>query len=239
MVSALVAEGLSEADARLRCWFIDSQGLVVKGRGKLASHKLAFAHDREFIRDPLAIMKEFHPTALIGVSGQPGTFSQEILETISKDLERPIVFALSNPTSQAECTAEEAYRWTNGKAVFASGSPFDPVDFNGKRFVPGQGNNSYIFPGVGLGILASASRFVTDEMFLAAAKTLADKVLESDLEQGRIFPSLMRIREVSAAIALAVVEVAQKNGLARNELKGDIPATIQGMMYQPVYQEYA
>jgi len=114
VVSAMKAEGLSEEDARKRCWFIDSQGLVVKGRGKLASHKLPFAQDREFILDPLTIIKEYHPTALIGVSGRNGTFSQEVLETIAKDVDRPIVFALSNPTSMAECTAEEAYRWTGG-----------------------------------------------------------------------------------------------------------------------------
>ena len=239
MVSAMVADGLSEADARKRCWFIDSQGLVVKGRGKLASHKLPFAQDREFILDPLAIMKEYHPTALIGVSGQPGTFSREVLETISNDIERPIVFALSNPTSKAECTAEEAYRGTGGRAVFASGSPFDPVDFEGKRFVPGQGNNSYIFPGVGLGVVATASQFVTDEMFLVAARTLAHQVQESDLEQGRIYPSLQRIREVSAEIAVAVVEVIRNRGLARHELKGDIPAAIRSLMYKPEYQDFA
>jgi len=239
VVSAMKAEGLSEEDARKRCWFIDSQGLVVKGRGKLASHKLPFAQDREFILDPLTIIKEYHPTALIGVSGRNGTFSQEVLETIAKDVDRPIVFALSNPTSMAECTAEEAYRWTGGRAVFASGSPFDPVTIDGKRFVPGQGNNSYIFPGVGLGVLASASQFVTDEMFLAAARTLANEVQESDLEQGRIYPSLQRIREVSLAIALAVVAVAQNRGLARRELTGDITATIRGMMYKPDYLDYA
>jgi malate dehydrogenase (oxaloacetate-decarboxylating)(NADP+) len=239
VVSAMVADGLSEAEARKRCWFIDSQGLVVKGRGKLASHKLPFAQDREFILDPLAIMKEYHPTALIGVSGQPGTFSKEVLETISKDVERPIVFGLSNPTSKAECTAEEAYRYTGGRAVFASGSPFDPVELDGKRFVPGQGNNSYIFPGVGLGIVATASQFVTDEMFLVAARTLADQVQESDLEQGRIYPSLQRIREVSTAIAVAVVEVVRNRGLARTELTGDIPSAIRSIMYQPEYQDFA
>jgi len=239
VVSAMKAEGLSEADARKRCWFIDSQGLVVKSRGKLASHKLPFAQDVEFILDPVSIMKEFHPTALIGVSGKPNTFSKEVLETIAKDVERPIVFALSNPTSMAECTAEEAYRFTDGKAVFASGSPFDPVEYNGKRFVPGQGNNVYIFPGVGLGVLASASQFVTDEMFLAAARTLANEVQESDLEQGRIYPSLKRIREVSALIAEAVIEVARKRGLARREIEGDVPAAVRAMMYQPEYTDFA
>jgi len=239
VVSALVSEGMPEAEARKRCWFIDSQGLVVKSREKLAHHKLPFAHDHEFIADPLAIVKKLKPTALIGVSGKPGTFSQTILETIAKDVKRPIVFALSNPTSKAECTAEEAYRWTEGRAVFASGSPFQPVTLNGKRFVPGQGNNSYIFPGVGLGVIACASRIVTDEMFLAAARTLANEVQESDLDQGRIYPSLQLIRDVSAAIAVAVVEVARKRGFARKEIEGDLPTAIRSLMYNPKYDAYA
>jgi malate dehydrogenase (oxaloacetate-decarboxylating)(NADP+) len=239
VVSALVSEGMAEDEARQRCWFIDSQGLVVKSREKLASHKVPFAHEHEFIADPLTIVEKLRPTALIGVSGKPGTFSREILEKIAKDVERPIVFALSNPTSMAECTAEEAYRLTGGRAVFASGSPFEPVTLDGKRFVPGQGNNSYIFPGVGLGVVACASQFVTNEMFLAAARTLADKVEEADLEQGRIYPSLKRIREVSAAIAEAVVQVARTRGLARKEIQGDLPAAIKEMMYNPAYPDYA
>ena len=238
VVSALVAEGLSEAQARERCWFIDSQGLVVKGREKLASHKLPFAHNHQFISDPLEIVESIRPTALIGVSGKPGTFSKEILEKVAVMVKRPIVFALSNPTSMAECTAEEAYRWTDGRAIFASGSPFDPVKFGDRLFVPGQGNNSYIFPGVGLGVIACASRFVTDEMFLTAAHTLAQEVQQSDLDRGRIYPSLQRIREVSAAIALAVVRVAQKRGLARKELAGDPAAAVRALMYDAKYVNY-
>jgi len=238
VVSALVAEGLSEPEARERCWFIDSQGLVVKGRDNLASHKLPFAHDHQFLADPIEIVENLRPTALIGVSGKHGTFSREILEKIATIVKRPIVFALSNPTSMAECTAEEAYRCTGGRAVFASGSPFDPVTLDGKEFVPGQGNNSYIFPGVGLGVIACASRFVTDEMFLAAARTLADKVQQSDLDSGRIYPSLKLIRDVSAAIALAVVRVAQKRGLARNELPPDPTSAIRALMYDPSYEDY-
>jgi len=239
VVSALVAAGVPEQEARLRCWFIDSQGLVVKGRANLASHKIGFAHEHEAIADPVAIVEKLRPTALIGVSGKQGTFSREILEKVAGYLERPIVFALSNPTSMAECTAEEAYRWTGGRAVFACGSPFDPVTLDGKRFVPGQGNNSYIFPGLGLGVIACASRSVTDEMFLAAARTLADEVKETDLEKGRIYPAPQRIREVSAAIALAVVRVAERRGLAREPLAENAPAVIQSLMYQPDYMDYA
>jgi len=238
MVTALMSEGLTEADARKACWFIDSKGLVVKSRTDLTDHKLSFAQDHAPLKDPLDIIEAHKPTAIIGASGQPGTFTPSILEAISKHSERPIIFALSNPTSQAECTAEQAYRGTGGKAVFASGSPFGPVELAGKRFVPGQGNNAYIFPGVGLGVIASGSRLVTDEMFLMAAATLANLVTDADLEQGRIYPSLTRIREVSLAIAVEVARIAEKRGLATEKLPADIEGAIKAIMYQPDYVSY-
>ncbi len=239
VVSAMMAEGMSQADARERCWFIDSKGLVVKSRDDLAEHKLPFAHEHEFMANPLEIVKWLKPTALIGVSGKPGTFSREILGAVARAVERPIVFALSNPTSMAECTAEEAYRWTAGRAIFASGSPFDPVNLDGKHFVPGQGNNAYIFPGMGLGVIACASQFVTDEMFLAAARTLAAQVRQADLDDGRIYPSLRRIREVSVEIAAAVVRVAQRAGLCRNDMQTDVYDAIRAVMFEPEYPRYA
>jgi malate dehydrogenase (oxaloacetate-decarboxylating)(NADP+) len=149
--------------------------------------------------------------------------------------QRPIVFALSNPTSKAECSAEEAYRHTEGRALFACGSPYDPVEFDGETFVPRQGNNSYIFPGIGLGAIASGTRLVTDEMFMAAAHTLAHLVSESDIKQGSLFPALARIREVSARIAAAVAEVAYKRGLATGQPPKDLNAYIQSQMYDPHY----
>ena len=149
--------------------------------------------------------------------------------------ERPIVFALSNPTSKAECDAEQAYRWTGGRALFACGSPFDPVQFNGKTFVPRQGNNSYIFPGVGLGAIVSRARHVTDDMFMAAAHALAHLVTEADLEQGSLYPALPRIREVSAHIAKAVADTAAKQGLAGTPQPPDMLAHIQSQMYDPHY----
>jgi len=239
VVAALVADGMSEAEARKRCWFIDSKGLVVKSRTDLVHHKRVFAQDHEPMVDNLAIVEKLRPTGIIGVSGQPQTFTREILEAVARINERPIVFALSNPTSKAECTAEEAYEATNGRAVFASGSPFDPVTINGQRFVPGQGNNAYIFPGVGLGVVASASRTVPSEMFLAAARTLAQKVSEDDLAIGRIFPSLTRIREVSVEIAKAVIEIARNRGLARVEIPEDVDGYVRSLMYEPDYPDYA
>lgn len=235
VVMALIAEGLCEAEARQRCWFIDSKGLVVKSRNDLTDHKLLFAQDHAPLKETLAIIEALQPTVLIGASGQPGTFTQPVVEAVTRINERPIIFALSNPTSKAECTAAQAYEWSGGKAVFASGSPFAPLEFNGKRYVPGQGNNAYIFPGVGLGVIASGSRLVTAGMFLCAARTLADLVTETDLEQGRIYPPLAQIRDVSLAIAVAVARVAQESGLATETLPEDMEGAIRAMMYRPDY----
>ncbi|HUH65231.1 MAG TPA: malic enzyme-like NAD(P)-binding protein, partial [Syntrophales bacterium] len=157
---------------------------------------------------------------------------------MSKLNERPVIFALSNPTSKAECSAADAYTWSEGRAVFASGSPFPPFTYNGRTFVPGQSNNAYIFPGMGLGIIACEAKHVTDTMFFAAAKALAGQVEESDLAQGRIFPPLNRIQEVSAVIAAAVAAVAYKEGLAHKKRPLDITAFIKSEMYKPIYQSY-
>ena len=239
IVAALVYEGRSEAEARKLCWFFDSKGLVVKSRKDLAHHKLPFAHDAEFTDDLLQAVERLKPAALIGVSGQPQTFTQPILEAMTRLNKRPVVFALSNPTSKAECTAEQAYTWTDGKAVFASGSPFPPMEYKGKRFVPGQGNNAYVFPGVGLGLILSEASACTDEMFFVAARTLAGMVNDDDLKQGRIYPSLTRIREVSAYIAEAVAGVAFERGLARAARPGDLGKAVRDAMFSPDYPEYA
>ena len=237
-VSALMAEGLSLDEARRHIWFVDSKGLVVKSRTDLTGHKLDYAHDHEFLPDLLTAVEALKPTGIIGVSGKPRMFSRPVLEAMAGCNDRPIVFSLSNPTSQTECTAEEAYTWTGGRAIFASGSPFDPVTVNGRTFVPAQGNNVYIFPGVGMGVIACWARHVTDEMFFVAAKTLAKLVSEDDLEQGRIFPPLPKIREVSSAIASAVAEVAYRGGLATKPRPDDLPEYINSLVYEPDYQSY-
>ena len=236
--SALVVDGLSEQEARKRCWFVDSKGLVVKNRSDLAEYKLPYAHDYEYIGDFLSAVKSLRPTVIIGVSGQPNTFTQSVLKAMASYNKRPIVFAMSNPTSKAECTAEEAYTWTDGHAIFASGSPFAPVTFKGKKYVPGQANNAYAFPGIGLGVIACEAISVTDEMFSVAAKALANAASEADLELGRIYPALTKIKEVSTAIATAVAEVAYNQGLAGKPKPDDISAYIKSQMYEPEYQRY-
>jgi malate dehydrogenase (oxaloacetate-decarboxylating)(NADP+) len=238
-VTAARAEGLSEAEARGRCWFLDTKGLVVKNRGDvLAEHKVPYAHDHPFIPTLAEAVRTLKPTALIGVSGMPAAFTREIVEAMSALNKRPIIFALSNPTSKAECTAEQAYTWSKGQAVFASGSPFAPVEYEGRKLVPGQGNNIYIFPGVGLGALVSESTEVTDEMFLAAARTLAGLVQPEDLAVGRIYPPLTKIREVSLRIAAGVADVAHRAGIARAPHPGDLVEDIRSRMFVPMYRDY-
>jgi malate dehydrogenase (oxaloacetate-decarboxylating)(NADP+) len=234
-VSAMMAEGASEAQARLRIWLVDSRGLVVKNRSSLTEHKLRYAHEHAPVDDFLIAIRMLKPSAIIGVAAVGGTFTPEVLQTMAQINKRPIIFALSNPTSKAECSAEEAYRHTDGRALFACGSPYEPVILDGKTFVPRQGNNSYIFPGVGLGAIASGTRLVTDEMFMAAARTLAQLVSEEDIEQGSLYPALPRIREVSAHIAAAVAEVAYKRGLAAGQAPNNLLGYVQSQMYDPRY----
>jgi malate dehydrogenase (oxaloacetate-decarboxylating)(NADP+) len=238
-VAAMVAHGLDLAAARRRCWLVDSHGLVVRSRGDLAAHKLPYAQDHAAIGDFPAAVRALKPTAIIGVAAVGQTFTREVLGEMARNNARPIVFALSNPTSKAECTAEQAYQWTGGRALFASGSPFDPVKIDERTFVPRQGNNSYIFPGVGLGVIASRARRVTDDMFMAAAKTLASLVDDADLAQGSLYPALSRIREVSAAIATAVAESAYSSGLAGKPRPADVAADVRSQMYDPRYLKHS
>jgi malate dehydrogenase (oxaloacetate-decarboxylating)(NADP+) len=234
----MVAEGLDETTARGRCWMVDSQGLVVRERTGLAEHKRPYAHAHALVGDFLGAVAALRPTAIIGVGATPQMFSREVIEAMSRHNERPMIFALSNPTSRSECTAEQAYAWSGGTALFASGSPFDPVTLDGQHFVPRQGNNSYIFPGVGLGVVAVAASRVTDSMFMAAARTLAAAVTEADLAQGSLYPPLSRVREVSASIAVEVAKIAYDTGLAGVPRPDDLPGHIAGQMYDPRYVSY-
>jgi len=239
VVAALEEAGLDPADARSRCWFVDSQGLVVRGRpGRLAEHKEPYAHEHAPLATLAEAVEAIRPTALIGVSGQARSFNREIVSRMAALNQRPIIFALSNPTSKAECTAEEAYQWTDGRAVFASGSPFPPVSIGGQIYVPGQGNNVYIFPGVGLGALVCEATKVTDGMFLTAARTLASQVGEQDLALGRVYPALSTIREVSVKIATAVADEAHREGLARRPRPDNLEADIRARMFVPAYRDY-
>jgi malate dehydrogenase (oxaloacetate-decarboxylating)(NADP+) len=235
---AMTEEGLSIEEARKCCWFFDSKGLVVKSRTGLAEHKVPYAQDFEFITDFVSAIRRLRPTAIIGFSGKPGLFDRQVMEAMCAINERPIIFSLSNPTSKAECTPEGAYSCTDGRAIFACGSPFDPVTIHGKTLYPAQGNNVYVFPGVGLGVIVSGARHVSDEMFFVAAKTLAQKVSRGDLDKGRVYPPLTKIREVSVCIAEAVARVAYERELATKEIPADLQQYIKDLMYDPHYHSY-
>ena len=237
-VEAMVAKGMDRARARERCWLVDSHGLVVKQRSNLAAHKRHYAHDHPPVENLLDAVKALRPTAIIGVAAVGGAFTEEVVRTMAAINQRPMVFALSNPTSKSECTATQAYHWSDGRALFACGSPFDPVTLGGRTFVPRQGNNSYIFPGVGLGVITSRASRVTDEMFMAAAHTLAEQVTQQDLEQVSLYPPLRNIREVSAHIAAAVAGVAYRRGLANEPQPADLLAHVRSRMYEPRYADY-
>jgi len=236
LVAAMREDGLDDAQARQRCWMVDSKGLVVASRNDLAEHKLPYAHDHAPVTDFLGAVQALRPTAIVGVGAVPNTFTEAVVREMSRINERPIVFALSNPTSKAECTARQAYEWSEGRALYASGSPFDPVTLADRRhFVPRQGNNSYIFPGLGLALVLVGATRVTDAMFLTAARTLAACTTEADLAQGSLYPPLAGVREVSARIAIAVAELAFRDGLAQIDHPEDLAALVHREMYDPRY----
>ena len=237
VAGAMAREGMDEATARRQCWFFDSRGLVVASRGDLAAYKKPFAHDHAQVEHFEEAVRLVKPTAILGVSAQGGAFTPEILTAMAELNERPVIFALSNPTSKSECTAEAAYQYTGGRAVFASGSPFDVVTHEGRQFVPGQGNNAYIFPGLGLGVVLAGASRITDAMFHASARALAEFVSDSSLADGSLFPPLSEIRQSSARIAEAVIRVAQEEGLATRPLPDDLPAYVASRMYEPAYPD--
>jgi len=235
---AMEKEGINRQEALNRFWLVDSKGLIVKSRTDLAPHKKPFVRDSELCPDLLSIVKTVKPTCLIGACGQAGAFTQPVLEAMAEFNSNPIIFAFSNPTSKTECTAEHAYMYTKGKAIYASGSPFAPVTLNGQTYLPSQGNNAYIFPGLGLGTILCGAAHITDEMFYVAAKTLANEVSQTNLDQGRIFPPLSRIRQVSISIATEVARIAYQDGISPHPEPDNIAAMIESQIYEPVYQNY-
>ncbi|MBT8047876.1 MAG: NAD-dependent malic enzyme [Xanthomonadales bacterium] len=241
MICAGIADehSMTVEEARKLVWMCDSKGLVTTTRkGKLDKHKIPYARDEKPAPELLDVVKRVKPTIIIGASGHPHTFTEEVVKQMHKHCKQPVIFALSNPTSKAECTAEEAYTWTGGNAIFASGSPFPAVRLEGRIFVPGQGNNMFIFPGVGLGAVVCGARKVTDEMFFTAAKTLAHMVTEEELEAGTIYPDLAKIRQISLAIAAAVARLAWEQGLAQYAEPKDIRQYVRDRMYHPDYRPY-
>ena len=231
-VSALIDEGLSAEDARRRLWFVDVKGLVTKDRSDLLPHNLPYAHAHPALGFTDAI-DAIKPHVLIGATGAPGTFTQDVVQRMCAINPRPVLFALSNPTSRAECTAEQAYQWSRGQAIFVSGSPFGAVSYNGRTFHPGQGNNAYVFPGVGLGAVFCRARRIPDGFFLTAARTLASLVTTDDLERGTLYPPLSDIRKVSLDIATSVADCAYRLKLARGRRPPQLRKAIARCMYEP------
>ncbi|KAI9192202.1 hypothetical protein LWI28_019499 [Acer negundo] len=227
-------------ETRKKVWLVDSKGLIVSSRKESLQHfKKPWAHEHEPVKGLLDAVKAIKPTMLIGTSGTGKTFTKEVVEAMSSFNEKPVIFALSNPTSQSECTAEEAYTWSEGRAIFASGSPFDPVEYDGKVFTPGQGNNAYIFPGLGLGLIMSGAIRVREEMLLAASEALAAQVTQENFDNGLIYPPFANIRKISAHIAAKVAAKAYELGLAsRLPQPEDLVSYAESCMYSPVYRCY-
>ncbi|CDP08185.1 unnamed protein product [Coffea canephora] len=227
-------------EARKKIWLVDSKGLIVSSRKESIQHfKQPWAHEHEPIKELVDAVKAIKPSVLIGTSGVGKTFTKEVVEAMAALNEKPLILALSNPTSQSECTAEEAYTWTEGRAIFASGSPFDPVKYDGKVFIPGQANNAYIFPGFGLGIIMSGTIRVHDDLLLAASEALAGQVTEENYEKGLIYPPFSNIRKISAHIAANVAAKAYELGLAtRLPRPQDLVKYAESCMYTPVYRQY-
>ncbi|XP_076240267.1 NADP-dependent malic enzyme [Calliopsis andreniformis] len=235
---AMEREGISEEEAKKKVWLVDTRGLLVKNRprGGMTDHKMRFARDDPPMDTLIDVIKTVKPTILVGAAAVGGAFTKEILEEMAKNNERPVIFALSNPTHKAECTAEEAYTITKGKAIFASGSPFDPVTYEGRTFHPGQGNNSYIFPGVALGVICGALRVIPEETFLIAATALANMVTEADLETGNLYPPLQDIQKCSLKIATEIIKYGYEKGIATVHPKpANFEEFIKAQMYDTSY----
>jgi len=232
----MVREGLPRAEADRRCWLVNSRGLVTAETTGLSEFQLPFAHPHGATKDLAQIVETVRPSVLVGVSTIPHSFSRAVIEAMSRINERPVVFPYSNPTSKSECTAQEAIEWSRGKAIFASGSPFPPIHYRDRLFVPGQGNNVYIYPAVGLAVFATEASRVTDEMFLRAAESLAAQVTDQDLAVNLIYPPMANIREASVEVAIRVAELIFDRGLARVPRPADVAEFVRARVYDPAYR---
>jgi malate dehydrogenase (oxaloacetate-decarboxylating)(NADP+) len=235
IASAMKLEGFSDEQARNQISLFDVNGLLEPSRSDLIPEQRAYAHPHARTHDFVAAINSIKPTALVGVSTVGKTFTKAVVEAISQLNERPIIFALSNPTEKAECTAEEAYTWSRGKAIYAAGVQFPPVQYDGKTFLPGQANNFYVFPAVGLAIHATNPRRVTDEMFIEAARSTADAVSDDQREMGLLFPPQSNVLETEVRTAERVAKIIFDRGLARVERPADIDAWLRAQLYKPEY----
>jgi malate dehydrogenase (oxaloacetate-decarboxylating)(NADP+) len=232
---AMAMEGLPIEQARARNWLFDVNGLIESSRKDLADFQKPFAHKHAPSTSFVDVINDIKPTGIIGVSTVPKLFNQQVIEAMSAINDRPIIFPYSNPTSRSECTAEEAYKWSAGKAIFASGSPFPPVNLMGRTFVPGQGNNVYIFPAMGMAVLATQATRVTEQMFIVAAKAVAEQVTQAELDSGLIYPPQSTILDASLHTAAMIAEYIFAQGLARVKKPKDVEAHIRKMAYKPAY----
>jgi malate dehydrogenase (oxaloacetate-decarboxylating)(NADP+) len=233
---SMVLEGTPDHDASKRLWLFDVNGLVESTRNDLADFQQPYAHTHRPCKDFVEAIESLKPTAIIGVSTVAKAFNQHVIEAMARINQRPIIFPYSNPTSHSECTAEEAYKWSQGRAIFASGSPFPPVVLDGKTYVPGQGNNVYIFPAIGLAVYATRATRVTDEMFIAAARAVAEQVTQAELDTGLIYPPQSAILATELHAAERVAAVIFECGLARVPQPENIAQFVRAQTYKPQYR---
>jgi malate dehydrogenase (oxaloacetate-decarboxylating)(NADP+) len=232
----MIDEGCTEDEARAKCWLLDSRGLIVASRPDVdGTQKAPYAHDHPETSTLIDAVRSVRPTVLIGTSTTAKAFTQEVIEHMASYCERPIIFPFSNPTSKSECTAEEAYTWTNGKAIFASGSPFKPVVINGRTIHPGQGNNVYIFPGVGLAAYAVDATNIPYKTFGVAARALAGMVAQEQFDKGLIYPPMSDIQKAAKVVAVACAEYLFDDGHAGIARPDDVHALVDGVMWRPAY----
>lgn len=235
IVSAMELEGLPRDDARKRIWLFNSKGLLQSSRNDLTPEQRVYAHEHPATADLHAAILSIKPSILIGASTKPRAFDQRVVNTMSALNERPVIFALSNPTNHAECCAEDAYRWSRGKAIYAAGVQFPPVYLGSELFLPSQANNFYVFPAIGLAVFATQAKFITDEMFVEAARATAAQLTPDQLAKGMLFPPQSDIFNVEIATAIRVAELVFERGLAQVPRPGDMRAWIQSLLYRPEY----